>query len=195
MYDAIVDPTCYPGSGVLKNLPDLRSQAALDRFEKAATGRRFNEPMPAGRFSLRHYRAVHHHIFQDVYPWAGRSRTIRVSKGDSTFCYPEHIEVELRRTFTWLSQQGSLRRRSLLSFASEAAHFAAELNAIHPFRDGNGRTQLAFMTLLAEHAGHPFELERLDPSAFLAAMIASFHGDENSLALQFEHLAAPPAQS
>ena len=62
---------------------------------------------------------------------------------------------------------------------------------IHPFRDGNGRAQLAFLTLLAEHAGHPFDLEQLDPPAFLAAIILSFHGNEHALALQFTRLAAP----
>jgi hypothetical protein len=60
MYDAIADPYCYPGTTVLKNIPDLRSQEDLDRFETAATGRRLLEPLPSGRLSVRHYRAIHH---------------------------------------------------------------------------------------------------------------------------------------
>ena len=82
--------------------PGLAQQAALDRFESAATSRRFNEPLPAGRLSGAHYQAIHHHIFQDVYRWAGRPRRVRISKGSSTFCYPEHISQQLTRVFAEL---------------------------------------------------------------------------------------------
>ncbi len=95
--------------------------------------------MPEGRWSVRHYRAIHHHIFQDVYPWAGRLRTVRIAKGDSVFCYPERIGIELRRTFETLRQNDVLRRRDRTGFAAGAARFLADLNAIHAFRDGNGR--------------------------------------------------------
>jgi cell filamentation protein len=67
-------------------------------------------------------------------------------------------------------------------FAVKAAHFLAELNAIHPFREGNGRTQFTFLTLLAETAGHPLNLDRLDPGAAVNAMIESFGGEEKPLA-------------
>jgi cell filamentation protein len=67
------------------------------------------------------------------------------------------------------------------TFARKAAHFLAELNAIHPFREGNGRTQLSFLTILAERAGHPLAMERLDPKAMLKATITSFGGNENPL--------------
>ena len=67
-------------------------------------------------------------------------------------------------------------------FSTKAAHFLAELNAIHAFREGNGRSQLTFFALLADYAGHPLDLDNLDPDEMLAAMIASFEGDENRLA-------------
>jgi len=67
-------------------------------------------------------------------------------------------------------------------FAEKAAHFHAELNAIHAFREGNGRTQLTFFALLADRAGQTLDLEKLDPDAMLHAMIASFDGDESELA-------------
>jgi cell filamentation protein len=69
-----------------------------------------------------------------------------------------------------------------------AAHFLAELNAIHPFREGNGRTQLSFLTLLAAQAGHPLALNRMNPKDMLAAMIASFKSDEAPLASLIEGL-------
>jgi cell filamentation protein, protein adenylyltransferase len=181
MYEVIVDPYCYPGATVLKNRLNLRTQAELDQFESFITAQRADEPLPAGSLSYRHYRAIHRHLFQDVYFWAGRLRTVRISKGNSTFCYPEHIDREMRRVFSALRAERHFRRLDAGKFAAKGAHLLAELNAIHPFREGNGRTQLAFLTALADRAGHPLALERLDPQTVLQATIDSFHGDEQSL--------------
>ncbi|MBC8021461.1 MAG: Fic family protein [Methyloceanibacter sp.] len=190
MYQAEPDPYCYPNSSVLKNKAGLTSRATLEEFETAMTFARSEEPLPSGRLSATHYRAVHHHLFQDVYTWAGRDRTVRLAKGDTLFCYPEHIAAEMTRIFAWLRNHNFLEERNRAEFAAGAAHFLAELNAIHPFREGNGRTQLTFLALLANRAGHPLDLDRLDPDATLEAMIASFNGDEAPLARMIDELAS-----
>ncbi len=182
MYDSAPDPYCYPGTTVLKNRADIRDQATLDAFEDDAASARAEEPYPEGRLGVSHYKAIHRHLFQDVYSWAGKFRTVRISKGGSMFCYPEHIDGEMRRLFAGLKQDGFLRGLTADAFASRAAHLLAELNAIHPFREGNGRTQLAYLTMLAEKAGHPIDLERMNPEEILNAAIASFRGDEAPLA-------------
>jgi cell filamentation protein len=105
MYEAVSDAYCYPRTTVLKNRAGLRTQADLDFFEEEATAQRFAEPLPAGKFDLRHLRAIHRHLFQDVYPWAGSLRTVRISKGGSAFCYPENLERELGRLFADLAKQ------------------------------------------------------------------------------------------
>jgi cell filamentation protein len=145
------------------------------------TAQRFEEPLPDGRLSVRHYRAVHHHLFQDVYAWAGKSRTIRISKDGSAFCYPEHIDDQLKQAFGALKKKRFLRDLAADQFAQQAGEFLSLLNAIHAFRAGNGRAQLAFVALVAFKAGHPLHLERLDPKRFLEAMIRSFLGDETFL--------------
>lgn len=181
MYDAVPDAYCYPGTTVLINKLDLRTQNDLDAFEAEITAQRSDEPLPEGNFDADHYRAVHHHLFQDVFAWAGELRTVRIAKGGNWFCYPEHIEAELDRLFSQLKDANLLRDLTKQNFAREAAHFLAELNAIHAFREGNGRTQLTFFVLLTDRAGHSLALERLNPEAFLQAMIASFQGDEGPL--------------
>jgi cell filamentation protein len=188
VYDAIDDPYCYPGTTVLKNLRNLRTQRALTRFETAMTAQRFDEPLPNGLLSIRHYRAVHHHLFQDVYSWAGKNRTLRISREGSAFCYPEYIDGQLKLTFGRLRRNGYLRKLPIDDFVAQAVEFLSELNAIHPFRDGNGRAQLAFMALLAVKAGHPLQLERLNPDTFLHAMIRSFHGDNGPLVRELQRL-------
>lgn len=191
MYAAFDDPYCYRGTAVLKNRLALRDQDALDAFEAEATAQRFSEPLPHGRFSETHYRAIHRHIFGDVYAWAGRSRSVRIAKGGSMFCYPEHIPAEMRRVFAGLARDSFLRGLDARAFARGAAHFLAELNAIHPFRDGNGRAQMAFMAALAIEAGHPLNLRRLDHEKWLAAMIRSFAGHELALVRQLGRLIEP----
>jgi cell filamentation protein len=181
MYDAVADPYCYPGTTVLINKLGLRDQAQLDSFEAGITIQRAAEPLPAGGLGYVHYRAIHRHLFQDVFTWAGRPRTVRISKDGSMFCFPENIDGEMRKLFDNLRGLDFLRGLSPGAFARHAAHFLSELNAIHCFREGNGRTQLAFLALLAESAGHPLALENMNPDAMLAAMVESFHGDEAQL--------------
>ncbi|MGA7710714.1 MAG: Fic family protein [Rhizomicrobium sp.] len=181
MYDAVADPYCYPGTAVLKNLLDIRDQATLDDFEAALTTQRADEPLPAGRLSVAHYAAIHHHLFQDVYAWAGKYRTVRISKDGSAFCYPENIARQMKELFGSLKQKRYLRGLSRERFAADATAFLSTLNAIHPFREGNGRTQTAFLAFLAERAGHPLDLHKLVPEQFLAAMVASFKGDDAPL--------------
>jgi cell filamentation protein len=188
MYEIADDFYCYPNSTVLKNLADIRSAHGLETFETAMTAQRFDEPLPVGRFGLSHYLAVHHHIFQDVYDWAGKPRRIRVGKDGSWFCYPEHIRRELQALFRGLRQKRLLRGLKRDKFVAEAATFLASLNAIHAFRDGNGRTQLAFMAMLADRAGYPLRTDRLQPAEFLAAMIQSFEGVEAPLAAELDRM-------
>ena len=184
MYDAVPDPYCYEGTTVLKNIPGIRDQSALDEFEAAITKQRADEPLPPGRLSVSHYQATHRHLFQDVYSWAGRFRTVRISKDGSAFCYPENIEREMRQLFLKLREKRYLQRLTRDAFVTEATAFLSTLNAIHPFREGNGRTQTIFLTLVAAQAGYPFDLDKLDPNAFLSAMVSSFKGDERPLEQQ-----------
>lgn len=181
MYDAVEDPYCYPGTTILRNRAGLRDQAALDAFELDMTTQRASEPLPSGRLSVRHYFAVHRHLFGDVYAWAGRRRTVRIAKDGSTFAYPENIDREMTRLFGWLREHRYLRGMPAGDFARDITYFLADLNAIHPLREGNGRTSLAFLALLAAQAGHPLHLDRLESDEMLRAAIESFYGSNARL--------------
>lgn len=188
MYDAADDPYCYEGTTVLKNRLGLRTQDKLTEFEHAISSQRAEEPLPAGNLDRQHYCAVHRHLYQDVYDWAGELRTVRTSKGGSMFCYPENIAAQLDELFQKFVTAKQLRALDADGFAKAAAHFVAELNAIHCFREGNGRTQLTFLKLIAMAAGHNIDFSRLDAPAMLQAMIASFGGKEEPLARIIRHL-------
>ncbi len=192
LYETDDSTYSYPGTTVLKNLRNLKSRRALARFETAMTAQRFNEPLPVGRLSIRHFRAVHHHLFQDIYAWAGKNRTVRISKQGSAFCYPEYIDAQLKRTFDRLRRNSYLRGLSTEAFVGGSAEFLSELNAIHAYRDGNGRAQMAFVAIVADKAGHPFRLDRLPPERFSEAMIQSFHGNLGPLIRELGRLIDNP---
>jgi cell filamentation protein len=175
------DPYCYPGTMVLRNVFDIRDGQVLEDIESELTTARADEPLPDGDLGEAHFRAVHFHLFQDVYDWAGETRTVRISKGESHFCYPEHIDGQLAMLFGDLAADGNLKGLTRDEFATKAATFLATLNVIHTFREGNGRAQLSFLLLVSENAGHPLDLAQMNPTAMLEAMIRSFFGDERSL--------------
>src|SRR3989344_8777167 len=131
MYDAVIDSYCYEGTTVLKNIPDIRNQPALDAFEAAMTAQRSDEPLLQGDLDVAQYYSIHHHLFQDVYEWAGEIRTVRISKGGSDFCYPEYIEQEMQILFDDLKSQDYLQGLLADEFATRAAHFLSTLNAGH----------------------------------------------------------------
>jgi cell filamentation protein len=96
----------------------------------------------------------------------------------------------MKRAFTELRNAEFLKGLTVEAFAIGAAHFLADLNAVHPFREGNGRTQLIFLATIAEHAGHVLDPTRLDREAYLSAIIRSFNGDERRLAAQLQRAIA-----
>lgn len=188
-YNAVEDPLCYQGTQVLRNKAGTRDQDELDQFEQLMFESRAEELLPEGALDSAHYRALHCHYFQDVYDWVGDVRKIRTGKGDNWFCYPEYIVIEAERLF------GQLAARSHLAgmpgkreFAEGAAWFLSELNAIHPFREGNGRIQLVFLTMLARNASLRINERRLRPQPFLDAMILSFDGEIEPLIEEIRRL-------
>src|SRR5262245_47582773 len=98
-YDAFDDPYSYKGTNVLKNKLGLRDPVLLESAELEMTTLRAGEPLPRGRYDAWHYRRVHRHLFQDVYSWAGKYRTVRTSKGGNPFCFPEHIGAAMDKLF------------------------------------------------------------------------------------------------
>jgi cell filamentation protein len=151
-----MDPYVYPGTSVLRNLRDLRDAGVFSEFEAEATARRLRQlehkPL-SGAFDSRHLQAIHRYIFQDVYEWAGDFRTVSISKSGDPFAFPQHIVSSLDRTSAELKREGYLVGSDLERFASRGAYYLGEINAVHPFREGNGRTQREFIRELAFQSG------------------------------------------
>ena len=168
------DSSVYPGTRTLINLLDIRDRDELEDCERLLTANRL-ETLPR-RFAVtaNGYRQIHRYLFQDLYPWAGRYRTVNIAKGNDMFCLVPHIASQMDQRFAAIRAENNLKGLDRLEFANRAAEHVCELNAIHPFREGNGRTLRAFLEGMANQAGHRIDVSVIDPRAWNAASISSF---------------------
>lgn len=161
---------CYPPDfTILRNRFGVRDGVAFDRLERAFVVRRMRETLPIGSFDLTHLRALHRHLFQDVYEWAGEMRTVEISKGGQQFQFRRFIETGMADLHRRLVAQNFLQGLSAAEFAEKAGAILGDVNYCHPFREGNGRTQLVYLRQLAAQAEHRLRLERLDRDAWMTA--------------------------
>jgi cell filamentation protein len=176
------DPYIYPGTRTLKNHLGIVDPSKLDRAERFLVAQRIAEAVPDGAFDLAHLRAIHRHLFQDIYQWAGEIRTVEISKGAQQFQFRQYIQTGMADVHRRLVKARYLAKLSRRDFARQAAIIIGDVNYIHPFREGNGRTQLQYLKLLAEKAGHSVDLTCIDSSRWLAASQVSHAADYSLMA-------------
>ncbi len=175
----MADPYVYPGTAVLQNLAGLRDAEALADHEAQTSTLRLAQLAGltlSGSYDLPHLQAFHRFIFQDVYSWAGELRSVPLAKPGSMFALPEHVESYSAEVLNQLAREQYLRGLSRDEFAERLTYYYAEINAVHPFREGNGRTQRAFLRQLAMDADHSLGWEHLEPKMLVHASQRSPHG-------------------
>jgi cell filamentation protein len=180
---SIADPHYDIWSGVLCNVPRLRSQESLDRFETAEVAASliglYYEPVE-GNFDGFHLQEIHRRIFACVYPWAGEFRTVNFWRNEGQVFSPVCCLAEnLDRMCTDLTGENCLRGLLRTRFVERAAYYLGELNTLHPFREGNGRTQREFLRELALQAGYRLCWERVEREEMYAASIQSHEMRDN----------------
>lgn len=178
----VTDPYVYPGTNVLKNLAGIEDHDQLQQFEAVSTADRISElhvkPI-SGAFDISHIQHIHRHIFQDLYAWAGEFRTVDIRKeGEFWFCRHEFIEQSLSDLFDKLAREKKLAGIMPKEFGSRAGYYMSELNAIHPFREGNGRSQREFIRELGLDAGVAVDWTQVTRQEMYAASVASFQSGD-----------------
>ncbi|NPD70344.1 hypothetical protein HN018_28160 (plasmid) [Lichenicola cladoniae] len=169
------DPYVYPGTLTLKNKLGITDAGLLRAAEYAYTRQRTADAPPLP-LTPDGFKATHKHLFGDVFPWAGQVRTVGIThpRHQEPFAFPHLIEGSLAKQFRELAANGNLVGLDAASFAEKAAHHVGELNAIHAFRDGNGRTMRLHLKQLAAGAGHDLDIARLPGKAWNDASGVSF---------------------
>lgn len=173
------DPYCYPNSRVLKNKLGITERDELYNEERNLSNLRAQELLynPInGRFDFSHLQKIHAYLFQDIYYWAGQVRTVDIAKGD-LFCRCFAIESEAKRIFDELRTEQYLQGLSVGKFAERLAYYLAEINALHPFREGNGRTQREFIRQLAFQSNYFLSYVGITSEEMTEASKASFRRD------------------
>jgi cell filamentation protein len=174
------DPYLIPGTNVLRSRLGISDARRLDRVERRLVADRIAEGAPIGVFDLTHLSAIHYHLFQDVYDWAGELRTVEISKGGHQFQFRRYIQTGMHDVHRRLVRSKFLKGLYPGEFARQAGVIIGDVNYIHPFREGNGRTQAQYLKQLAFQAGHNFDLRRLDPLLWIEASKSS-HGADYEL--------------
>lgn len=190
--DAITDD-CYSGTTCLINKLGIQDENMLAETEAAIILGKVSlleqSPIP-GDFDFDHYKRIHHFLFCDLYDWAGEIRTIDISKKGTAFVAANKIADCASACFSRMAafQTDGLTHRAL---AEEVADLYHTVNMLHPFREGNGRTQRVFFTQWLRHLGYDFDLADIDPDVFMIATIFAAQGVMDQLVDFFDQTIHP----
>ena len=152
---------CYPGTNILKNKLNIRDIEVLHEAERDYSSVRQAELTNrgvTGDFSFKHLCSIHKHLFQDIYTWAGKTRTVDISKG-TIFCLVQFIEEQFDDLYRKLKKENFLADiTDKREMSVRLAFYLGQLNMIHPFREVNGRTQRMYIEQLCQNNGR-FEID------------------------------------
>ncbi|MDR1292393.1 MAG: Fic family protein [Clostridiales Family XIII bacterium] len=184
---------CYPESFVLKNKFDIRDKEKLSEAERRSTALNILEIMDKpvrGKFDFNHLKNIHRAIFQDVYAWAGTPRTVDISKGNP-FCLSLHLESYAESIFEKLKAENLLIGKTPEEMPGRLAYYLSEINVLHPFREGNGRTQRVFIGYLAQYAGLSVDFSQVGGHEMIEASVQSFFSRYGMMTEMFERILSP----
>ena len=171
----------YKDVDVLINKENIKDANALAQYEADITMFRQyqleKEQNVKGRFGSTHLKRIHGYIFQDIYPFAGKLRTENIEKGSTFFCKSEFIEENLNLTFTELAKDRYLISLNSDEFSQKVAYYMSELNMIHPFREGNGRSIREFIRELAMNCNYIINWSLIKKEILLEATIIAVDKD------------------
>ena len=167
---------CYPHSNVLKNKLNIRDNKLLKTAEEEITLIKQMELLKnpiKGNFTKAHFMNIHKFIFEDIYSFAGKIRREQISKADTLFYPPNLIDRELDKVFAKIKEKNMLKETDKEKAFDNLAYVMAELNIIHPFREGNGRSIREFIRLMAKRMGCDLNWGNVDKEELLEASILS----------------------
>lgn len=171
------DPYVYKGTEVLINKFGIKNLDALSIVEKALCTEAEIKGLPEGKFDFNHLKSIHKALFGGLYSWAGQIRTVNITK-TTMFCATDYINTESYKLFNQLSSEKLLTQYPTKSeIIPRLAYYFAEINAIHPFREGNGRTNRAFLEQLAQYNGYELDFTKVNRTEYLQSSINSHAGD------------------
>ena len=175
---------CYEGSFCLINKLGIRDEDKLKRYEAAVTFAKISEienGLVDFPVSSEGYKSIHRFIFEDIYDWAGEYRKVNISKKGTSFASFDSIERLMNNCFERLITLDCFINMPRDEYVRNVADLYQTLNMIHPFREGNGRTERAFISKLVRIAGHYADFSRVDEDELMIATIIAAEGVRDAL--------------
>jgi len=176
LYEARNSVYCYKGTNILKNFFNIRDIKALEDIERKLVIVKLYElrqNFQIGDFDTNHFIGIHKFLFEDIYPFAGLFRNENIAKGNFSFAQWEYIEEELNRILQELKNEKLLNGLNKEELSIRLAYYMSELNVLHPFREGNGRTIREFIRQLALKNNYILDLQNIESQDMLNACIKS----------------------
>lgn len=170
---------CYEGTSCLINKFDIKDEVILKELETTITLNKITEYLlnPLfDSFDVQHYKNIHRYLFGDIYNWAGEYRTVDMSKKGTIFAEAENVENLMSNCFKRLNDKNLFQGLNFDDFIDDFVDFYCVTNMIHPFREGNGRTQRVFLTQLINKNGYDIDFFEIDTDELLIATIQSANG-------------------
>ncbi|MBC6448492.1 Fic/DOC family protein [Actinokineospora xionganensis] len=183
------DPYTDPATGVLLNLLDIADRPTLIAVERDLAFLRdqsMRRQPPPGGFDFAHLCDYHRHLFGDIYAWAGTPRHVDIARDESPFAHWRYIEQSMTGLLTALREEHLLAGLDRTEFLERFTYYFVEVNVIHPFREGNGRTQRAFFRHLAAHIGWDMDISRVTGERYIEGCKAGMVGDLGPLTDLFD---------
>ncbi len=176
LYEARNSIYCYKNSDVLINKFEVKDNEKLEEIERRIVIAKIYElrqNKQIGDFDIYHIVNIHKYLFEDIYPFAGLFRAENIAKGNFSFAEWQYIEQELLKILEQLKVEKYLENLDKENMAKRLAYYMSELNVLHPFREGNGRTIREFIRQLAYKNGYILNYQNIDPKEMLQACIKS----------------------
>lgn len=192
-YGVDQDKYCYLGTDVLINRLNIKNADDLNEAEAKFTSQRYKSYQSrchsSSDFNFEHLKHLHKHLFQDLYAWAGEIRDVDISKGNTRFCTASRIEPEAAKLFKLIPKLFESKHTG--SFIHNVSDIFCELNLLHPFREGNGRTLRFFFEELLYVLDYDVEWPEISQQEWIDANIAGLHLDLSPLEKIFEQALTP----
>ena len=167
---------CYKNTNVLVNKFEIKNNEVLEEVERTIVFAKLYELRQnknIGNFDIKHFVEIHKFLFEDIYPFAGKFRTENIAKGNTLFADWNFLESELKRILEELKNENYLNGLEKNQLSKRLAYYMAELNVLHPFREGNGRSTREFIRQLAFKNNYILDLTNMLPKEMLNASIKS----------------------